>query len=124
MAVCVLITSVVTMLPFICIVSSRSSIAVIPLLFSRTVLCPIQKPSSLLHAETMCSGFFSPFLLPFIVLPSVQTIFFRASPSSLSKSSCHFTYICCRASGETIPITLCIVLCDGTPFSSLIYFLK
>ena len=124
MPVCVPIASVVTMLPFICIVSSRSGIAVISLLFFRTALCPIQKPSSLLHAETICSGFSFLFLFPRIVFPSMQTIFLRASPSPLSRSPCHFTYSCCSASGETIPITLCIVSCDGTQFSSPVYFFK
>lgn len=82
--------NIITIWPFIRILSSNSGIATISLLFSSTTFCPRQKPDSLLHADTMWAAFPSPLLLERMVLPSIRMIFFSSSPSFWFNQSCHF----------------------------------
>lgn len=90
---CVPIASIVTTCPFTCILSNRSGMAVISLLFFPIAFWPRQNPSSLLHADTICNGLSSLRLFSRMVFPSIQVIFFSNSPSFRSRHSCHFTYI-------------------------------
>ena len=84
----------------------------------------MQKPSSSHHAETTCNGLLPFCVFPRMVFPSIAIIFLSFSPSLLFNSSCHFDCNCCIVSGAIIAMTRCIVSCDGTPFSSVIYLLK